>query len=170
MPILRMGRVDIICLAMVVTLGSCFAQEHDSTAHDHHIAEVNRHGAEAMGFDQQKTEHHFRLFKDGGVVEVSARNADDKGSIEQIRDHLKMQAEKFSHGDFAAPEHTHGQVPPGAEVMKQMSSEIKYAYESKPQGGTMRISASSPKTIDAIHDFLRFQIQDHETGDSLDVR
>ena len=170
MQILRMGRFTVICVAAAATLGSCFAQEHDSTAHDHHMAEVNRHGAEAMGFDQQKTAHHFRLLKDGGVVEVSAKNADDKGSIEQIRGHLKMQAEKFSHGDFAAPEHTHGRIPPGAEVMKQMSSEIKYAYESKSQGGVLRISSSSPRAIDAIHEFLRFQIQDHETGDSLDVR
>jgi hypothetical protein len=170
MPILRGDRVGVICLAAVVTLGSCFAQEHDSTAHDHHMADVHRHGAEAMGFDQQKTEHHFQLSKDGGVVEVSARNADDKTSIEQIRTHLKMQAEKFSQGDFAAPEHTHGRVPPGTDVMKQMSSEIKYAYEAKPQGGVLRITSSSAKAIDAIHDFLRFQIQDHETGDSLAVR
>src|SRR5437868_11087155 len=120
MLFLRLDRFTIIFLAAAVTLGSCFAQEHESTAHDHHMADVNRNGAEAMGFDQQESEHHFRLSKDGGVVEVTAKNADDKSSIEQIRTHLKMQAEKFSQGDFAAPEHTHGRVPPGTEVMKQM--------------------------------------------------
>ena len=37
-----------------------------------HLAEVNRRGAQAMGFSQTKTTHHFRLKADGGAIEIRA--------------------------------------------------------------------------------------------------
>ena len=33
----------------------------------------------------------------------------------------------------------------------------------------MRIKSDDPVALAAIHDFIRFQITDHETGDSLEV-
>ena len=30
-----------------------------------------------MGFDQQRTAHHFLLFKDGGAIDVSVKDAGD---------------------------------------------------------------------------------------------
>jgi hypothetical protein len=154
---------------IIIFSGSCLGQ-HDESAHAQHMADVNRQGAEAMGFDQHKTEHHFRLSKEGGEVDVSAKDPSDKASIEQIQAHLRTQETEFSNGDFAAPEHTHGRMPPGAQTMKEMRSEISYAYEPTGRGGKLKISSKSSKAVAAIHDFLRFQIQDHETGDSVEVR
>jgi hypothetical protein len=37
------------------------------------------------------------------------------------------------------------------------------------RGGRIRIETDSPEALAAIHDFLRFQIKDHETGDPLTV-
>jgi len=34
----------------------------------------------------------------------------------------------------------------------------------------VRISTKNPTALKAIHDFLRFQIKEHKTGDSLDIR
>jgi hypothetical protein len=81
-----------------------------------------------------------------------------------------MQAKNFSNGDFAAPEHTHGRLPPGSAEMKQMRSEIRYSYQATTAGGKLSMTSDLTKAIAAIHDFLRFQIQDHKTGDSVDVR
>jgi hypothetical protein len=36
-------------------------------------------------------------------------------------------------------------------------------------GGHIRIATESPEALAAVHDFLRFQIKDHQTGDPLTV-
>jgi len=145
------------------------AQTHDSD-HQHHMAELDRRGGEAMGFDQRTTEHHFRLSKAGGAVEVSAKDPGDQAAIKQIGVHLKMQEKKFGAGDFGASEHTHGRVPPGVETMQRLRSDITYQYQPLKNGGRLRISSTRPEAVNAIHDFLKFQIEDHETGDSTQVR
>ena len=33
----------------------------------------------------------------------------------------------------------------------------------------MRIKTTNPDALKAIHDFLRFQIEDHHTGDTTDI-
>jgi hypothetical protein len=42
-------------------------------------------------------------------------------------------------------------------------------FEGLPAGGRVRIKAKSDETLKAVHDFLRFQIEDHHTGDSTEV-
>jgi hypothetical protein len=147
----------------------CLAQ-HDPQSHQQHMADVKKHGAEAMGFDQEKTTHHFRLYKDGGAVEVQANDPADTTSIGQIRDHLKAQAKKFAAGDFGAPQHTHGQVPPGVETMARLRSKIQYEFQTTGSGGRLRITTADPQALAAVHQFLRFQIEDHATGDKTEVQ
>ncbi|HYN14449.1 MAG TPA: hypothetical protein VES66_01500 [Terriglobales bacterium] len=155
-------------LVCVVLSSFCLVQ-HDASVHDQHMADVKKHGAEAMGFDQDKTTHHFRLYKDGGAVEVQANDSADTASIGQIRDHLKQQAKKFAVGDFAAPQHTHGQVPPGVDTMTRLRSKIQYEFQPTERGGRLRITTADAQALAAVHDFLRFQIEDHRTGDKTSV-
>jgi hypothetical protein len=145
--------------------GSLCLAQHDPQSHQQHMADVKKHGAEAMGFDQDKTTHHFRLYKDGGAVEVAAKDPADTSSIGQIRDHLKQQAKKFAAGDFGAPQHTHGQMPPGVETMTRLRSKIQYEFQSTEGGGRLRVTTGDAQALAALHDFLRFQIEDHATGD-----
>lgn len=155
----------IAVLVCFSSLGALGLAQHDASAHDQHTADVKKHGAEAMGFDQDKTTHHFRLYKDGGAVEVAAKDPADTSSIGQIRDHLKQQAKKFAAGDFGAPQHTHGQMPPGVETMARLRSKIQYEFQSTEGGGRLRITTGDAQALAAVHDFLRFQIEDHATGD-----
>jgi hypothetical protein len=53
--------------------------------------------------------------------------------------------------------------------MKKLRSQIQYRVEDVPNGARVRVSSSNPKAVAAIHDFLRFQIQDHQTGDPLTI-
>ena len=53
--------------------------------------------------------------------------------------------------------------------MQELKSEIKYNFEEIDRGAAVRISTKNPAALKAIHDFLRFQIKEHKTGDSLDV-
>jgi hypothetical protein len=150
----------------ITTLAIVYAQQ---PKHGHQPADeqMNKRGDHVMGFDHTKTTHHFRLEESGGSIEVTANNSEDIESSEQIRMHLKHIASMFADGNFNAPMLIHDQTPPGVPVMQELKGEIKYDYEEIGRGAAVRISTKNPTALKAIHDFLRFQIKEHKTGDSL---
>lgn len=158
----------LLAFMMVVSPHADAIAQHAGN-HSKHLAEVNERGDEVMGFSHSKTTHHFRLIEDGGRIEVEANEASDVESKEQIRQHLKEIAEAFAEGRFDAPRKIHGQTPPGVELMEEMKESINYQFEPTESGGRVRITTSDPGALQAVHEFLRFQIQDHQTGDHLDV-
>jgi hypothetical protein len=133
-------------------------------------AQMNQRGDHVMGFDHTKTTHHFLLEESGGSIEITANKSDDAESSEQIRTHLKHIAHMFAEGNFKAPMLIHDQTPPGVPVMQELKAEIKYNFEEIDRGAAVRISTKNPTALKAIHDFLRFQIKEHKTSDSLDPR
>jgi hypothetical protein len=143
-------------------------KEHMKNASQHQ-ADVEKHGDEVMGFQHDKTTHHFRLYSDGGAIEVTVNDIKDSENLQAIRSHLGHIVMLFSNGDFAIPMFVHDQVPPGVPVMKEQRAEISYGFEELPAGGRVRIKTTNPIALKAIHDFLRFQIQDHQTGDTTDI-
>jgi hypothetical protein len=130
---------------------------------------MNERGDHVMGFDHTKTTHHFRLLPDGGSIEVAANSPQDTQSRDQIRMHLGHIADMFADGNFNAPMLIHDQTPPGVPLMDELKSDIRYKFEEIEQGARIRISTKSPEALHAIYDFLRFQIKEHKTGDSLEV-
>jgi len=131
--------------------------------------QMNQRGDHVMGFDHTKTTHHFVLRESGGSIEVTANSSGDVESREQIRMHLKHIAKMFAEGNFNAPMLIHDQTPPGVPVLQELKAEIKYNYEEIDRGAAVRISTKNPAALKAIHDFLRFQIKEHQTGDSPDI-
>ena len=148
---------------------STIAQQASPDPEDH-FAGVNARGDQGMGFSHEKTTHHFHLLADGGAIEIESNGPTDAVSQEAIRQHLTMIAAKFSQGDFAIPMFIHATVPPGVETMKQLKSKITYEAENTERGAQLRITTHDAEALTAIHNFLRFQIQDHQTGDSLEVQ
>jgi hypothetical protein len=132
-----------------------------------HQADVARHGDDAMGFPHDKTTHHFRLLPDGGAIEVTVNDSKDDGDLQAIRSHLSHIAKMFSNGDFSIPMFVHSQVPPGVTEMKEKRVEISYTYEELPTGGRVRIKTKNRDALNSVHDFLNFQIEDHQTGDKI---
>ncbi|HZR29033.1 MAG TPA: hypothetical protein VFA71_09645 [Terriglobales bacterium] len=131
-----------------------------------HRADVEEHGDQAMGFPHDKTTHHFRLYSDGGAIEVTANESRDSINTGAIRSHLAHIVTLFSNGDFSIPMFVHDQVPPGVPVMKEKRAVISYSFEELSAGGRVRIKTMDPDALKAVHDFLRFQIEDHHTGDA----
>ena len=131
--------------------------------------EMNKRGDRVMGFDHTKTTHHFRLFPDGGAIEVTANTAEDTASRDEIRMHLGHIAKMFASGNFNAPMLVHDQTPPGVPVMQKLKDQITYSFEETERDATVRISTKNAEALQAIHEFLRFQIKEHKTGDSLEV-
>src|SRR5438552_10469259 len=124
-------------------------------------------GSKAMGFDQAETTHHFKLLPDGGVIEITANDPSDIASRNAIRQHVAKMAIMFGQGNFNLPGVVHSQEPPGIDAMKRLKTTLSYAAENLSSGGRVRITTSNPEAQSAVHDFLRFQIQEHRSGDSM---
>jgi hypothetical protein len=130
---------------------------------------MNERGDHVMGFDHTKTTHHFRLRSDGGEIEVAANSVQDTESRDQIRMHLGHIAKMFAAGNFKAPMLIHDQVPAGVPVMQKLKDEIQYKFEATEQGARIRITTASPEALQAIYEFLRFQIKEHKTRDTTEI-
>ncbi len=148
--------------ALLLTTTAIMAQD------DHHKG-VEQRGDHMMGFSHDKTTHHFRLYADGGAIEVTANDPNDTGSRDQIRLHLSHIAGMFAAGDFKAPMLIHDQVPPGVPVLQALKEKLQYRYEDVDRGGRVRIATQNKKALAAVYEFLRFQIADHQTGDSAEI-
>jgi len=47
---------------------------------------------------------------------------------------------------------------------------VRYRYEESEHGARITISSDNAEAIGAIQKFLRFQIEEHRTGDPVTVR
>lgn len=140
----------------------------DRTNMDEH-AKMNERGEKGMGFSQTTTTHHFFLKPDGGVIQVEANDPKDTASRDSIRMHLTHIAHAFSDSDFDIPMFVHDTVPPGVPDMKRLKEKIAYTFEQTPNGARVLIRTADPTAIAAIHQFLRFQIEDHQTKDPTTI-
>jgi hypothetical protein len=137
-------------------------QAHD---HDTHHQEMLTRGAQAMGFDQERTVHHVLLYEDGGAIDVAVKEASDHANLHAVRQHLQQIAGLFKAGDFGKPALTHAQQVPGTADMTRLKNRIAYRYEDTAAGGRVRIVTRDAEALAAVHAFLHFQIEDHRTGD-----
>ncbi len=133
---------------------------------DHHQSTGDR-GEMVMGFDQEKTAHHFLLYQDGGAIDISVKNAGDRKNRDAIRSHLPHIAMMFGGGDFDVPMLVHDTKDiPGAALLSARKDTVSYRYSETPKGGRVDIVTTDPETLKALHEFLRYQIREHRTGDS----
>jgi hypothetical protein len=133
-------------------------------------SQMNERGGKGMGFSQTATTHHFLLKSNGGVIQVEANDSADATNRNEVRTHLGHIAKAFQSGDFDIPMFVHDTVPPGVPEMKRLRKDIQYSHEETPNGGRVVISSTDKEALEAIHRFLRFQIEEHKTGDQMDVR
>lgn len=158
-------RITFLIACLVVAFGSNAAQQ-PAKDHDGHDCPMMQRGDQAMGFSHETTTHRFRLFRDGGEIEVQANDAADVTSVSQIRAHLAHIARLFSAGDFDVPMFIHDTTPPGVRTMALRKDQIRYVFGETERGARVRITTTDPQATDAVHAFLLFQIADHHTGDS----
>jgi hypothetical protein len=138
------------------------------SSHESHSS-LDSRGAMVMGFDQEKTTHHFLLYRDGGAIDVSANEDSDVKSRDAIRSHLPHIAQMFGEGNFAAPMLVHASDVPGTAELAKRKDRVQYKYVETRRGGRVDIVTTDETALRALHEFLRFQIRDHETGDTTEV-
>ena len=94
-------------------------------SHEEHLKQMQqddalkKRGADAMGFDQDATVHHFHLLSNGGSITVDVLRPADTAMRAEIRKHLEQIAADIAKGDFGKPVATHAEIPPGMAVMQQ---------------------------------------------------
>lgn len=166
----------LAAILLTAAAGGVYATRQDNPQHGQghghgaHAEGVNKRGDRVMGFDHKKTKHRFLLHPDGGAIEVTANEADDRESRDSIRKHLRHIAKIFAEGDFKSPLLIHGRTPPGVPALQRLKAEIRYDYEETERGARVNIKTGNAEALAAVHEFLRFQIKDHETGDPTEVR
>lgn len=162
----------ILLIALVVGMSPQSSQKPESRTecpmHDAHT-KMNERGEKGMGFSQTATTHHFLLNSNGGVIQADAKDSADAASRNEIRMHLGHIATAFQGGDFDIPMFVHDTVPPGVPEMKRLQKQIRYLFEETPTGGRVVITSTDKDALNAIHRFLRFQIEEHKTGDPVEV-
>jgi hypothetical protein len=164
---LRYAVLMLLIVPLVFLLGSSQQQPPPGDPH----AQMNHRGAQVMGFDQDKTAHHFLLYEDGGAIDVSVKDARDTKNRDAIRAHLPHIAQMFGQGTFDAPMLVHDtKNVPGAVDLARLKDRVRYKYAETPTGGRVDIVTSDAEALKAVHSFLKFQITDHKTGDALTVR
>jgi len=132
-----------------------------------HAATVDAQGDKAMGFSHTRTTHHFHILSDGGAIEVQANDANDVTSRDEIRSHLRHIAGMFEEGNFNVPMLVHDRLPDGATTMQALKDRISYHFQETERGGQVRMTTTDQKALAAIHEFMRFQIREHRTGDPM---
>jgi hypothetical protein len=158
----------LLLLTLLQASGLAGQQTGSQSGHSHDQAVKDR-GAHVMGFDQDKTTHSFRLHADGGAVDISVKDRADVANRDAIRSHLPHIAEMFSDGNFEAPMLIHATKVPGTDQMAAMKNRIRFAYVETPGGGRLDIFTSDAAALHAVHEFMKFQIADHRTGDTTAV-
>jgi hypothetical protein len=64
----------------------------------------------------------------------------------------------------------HSTDVPGTAAMTRLKDQLHWELQETPRGARMMITADNKPALDAVHEFLRFQIKDHDTGDCPMVR
>ena len=171
--ILMAGMTNFVLWISIVPQLSASQEKAPQATHDMSLcpvlqnahAHMNERGKAGMGFSQTATGHHFLIQPRGGVIQVEAKNPDDTGERDNIRHHLTHIAQAFANADFDIPMFVHDSIPPGVPEMKELRQKITYSFQETPAGGQVVIRTSDPRALAAIHKFLRYQIEEHQTGD-----
>jgi hypothetical protein len=170
----KTGKAMKLILLIALTVGVCAQanqkpeSQTECPMHDAHT-KMNERGEKGMGFSQTATTHHFLLHSNGGVIQVETNDPADATNRNEIRMHLGHIAKAFQSGDFDIPMFVHDTVPPGVPEMRRLQKNIQYSFEETPKGGRIVISSANKEAREAIHRFLRFQIEEHKSGDPTDI-
>jgi hypothetical protein len=131
-----------------------------------------KHGAgvdarhDSLVASHETTRHSFRLFRDGGAIELRATDQADQPTIDGVRVHLKDIAAQFKKNDFSTPAFVHGREPAGVAGMKRLHDAIRFRYETVDGGGRIRMTTANDDALASIHDFLKFQVVEHRTSNT----
>jgi len=117
------------------------------------------------GFDADRVNRHFYVLKNGGAVEITAKDPNDEATVKAIQSHLKKESDLWTKGNFESVTSVYGRPPEGTAQLKKLRDEVTYAVVQEENGAVVRMLTVNPSAKSAIHDYLKFQIDQLKTGD-----
>ena len=114
-----------------------------------------------MPFDMSKTIHIFKMTDTGGIEKVLARDPRETGQIALIRQHLKLEAEKFQRGDYSDPARLHGKDMPGLKELETHAARIKITYMELTAGAQVTFTTHNLHLLTAVHRWFGAQLSEH---------
>ncbi len=129
--------------------------------------ELNSRFSKALGVDANKIVQHYYLVKNGGVIEFAAKDSSDNAAISAVQKYFETQKDLFEKGRNDADADVHGKIPDGMLILKKLRNEITFFAVKNEDGGALRMFSTNDQARQAIQDFLKFQINEHKTGDPL---
>jgi hypothetical protein len=144
-------------------------------------------------FDRSRAALHFNLYTDGAAIDLSVVDPTDDVTRHDVQMHMQRLAVALMEGDFAAVRSAHAPSAqhanlhvltpnghtatgdastffvPGVATLTRLARSLKYVYVETPEGGRVNVTTTSAEALAALHEFLRFQISQHATGDPATV-
>jgi hypothetical protein len=158
-----MVRVALVILVFVV---SSLAWSQTPATAD---SEINARFSKSLGTDANRIFQHYYLVKAGGVIELTAKDPADKSSVAAVQKYLETQKDLFEKGKNEGDAEVHGKVADGVPVLKKLRNEITFFTVKSEEGAVLRMFSTNEQARQAIQDFIKFQINEHKTGDPLVV-
>lgn len=140
-------------LLLPLSVPAVFAQTPQERAHQMSYM--------VMPFNMSKTIHIFKMTETGGIEKVLARDPRESGQIALIRQHMKLEAEKFQRGDYSDPARLHGKDMPGLAELEVNAARIKITYAELPAGAQITFTTHDLHLLTAVHRWFGAQLSEH---------
>lgn len=154
-------RIIFVIIALLVLVSLAPAQ----TASADPAQDVNARFSRSLGVSLDKIVLHYYLVKNGGVVELTAKDPGDTATVTAIQKYLQTQKELWEKGKDPVTE-IHGKAPDSAAVMRKLRNDITFYMAKTDEGAVLRMFSINDQARGAIQDYLKFEIAEHKTGDS----
>ncbi|HEX6878922.1 MAG TPA: hypothetical protein VF135_01035 [Terriglobales bacterium] len=151
----------LFCVLLLVSVGTAQSLNGDSEA------DVNSRFSRVLGADVGKLLQHYYLVKNGGVIELSAKDPQDQAVIKAIQKYLDMQKDLFEKGKNESEAEVHGKAPDGLAGIKRFRNDITFFSTGTDNGAVLRMFTVNEQAKQAVYEFMKFEIAEHKTGDAL---
>ena len=159
-----MVRVSPVFFLLLALTSAAWSQSPALTDND-----LDARFSKALGTDADKIVQHYYLMKNGGVIEFTVKDPTDNASIAVIQKYLEAQRDLFEKGKTDADADVHGKVPDGLPRLKKLRNEITFFAVKSEHGAVLRMFTVNEQAREAIQEFMKFEINEHKTGDPLVV-
>lgn len=148
----------LAALLIIVPLASAQTAMGDPTQ------EMNARFSKALGVSLDKVALHYYLVKNGGVIELASKDPNDTATIEAIQKYLQTQKDLWEKGKDPVTE-VHGKAPESVNLMRKLRNDITFYTAKTDTGAVLRMFSINNQARGAIQEYLKFEIEEHKTGD-----
>ena len=119
---------------------------------------------------EDSASYQFVVTRSGGLIRLTVDDPDNAEAAGRAQIDLREAAAQYARGEFSGEPATHGLTPPGTPQMRQLRNRIIYTEHAIQDGAELIISSTDARAVTAIHQFLEFQIREHQSGDWTAIR